>query len=225
MTRSKHLFIGLAMLVAAGLALALTPREKVADQGPKMDLEAMIPKQFGDWRVADSLAPLMVSPDVKAALNRIYSQTLSRIYVDQAGERMMLSIAYGGDQSDSMRVHKPEVCYPSQGFAVEKLTTGTLDTGFHPIPVRRLVAVRDNRVEPVTYWILLGDVAVANTTIRKLEMLKYGLTGRIPDGLLFRVSSISPDENQAFTEQAGFIDELLKNVSPQVRARLIGNSS
>ena len=31
------------MLLAAGLSLALTPREKIADHGPRIDLEKMIP--------------------------------------------------------------------------------------------------------------------------------------------------------------------------------------
>lgn len=44
----RYLFIGLAMLAAAGLALALTPRKKLADQGPKIDLMTMIPMQFED---------------------------------------------------------------------------------------------------------------------------------------------------------------------------------
>jgi hypothetical protein len=32
-----------------GLAIAITPTHKLADQGPKIDLETMIPKQFGEW--------------------------------------------------------------------------------------------------------------------------------------------------------------------------------
>jgi EpsI family protein len=137
----------------------------------------------------------------------------------------MLSIAYGGDQSDSMAVHKPEVCYPSQGFHITKQTNTTLETGFHPVPVVRLVAVQNTRVEPITYWIIIGDKVLASGTGRKIEQLKYGLTGKVPDGLLFRVSSITTDENTAFSEQAGFINELLKGVNPDARVRLIGKAS
>ena len=60
-----HLLIGLAMLAAAGLALALTPRLKLADQGPKISLEAMIPKQFGEWKLEETITSLIVSPDVQ----------------------------------------------------------------------------------------------------------------------------------------------------------------
>ena len=52
----KPLLTGLAMLAAAGLALAITPTSKIADQGPKIDLETMIPKQFGEWTMAGQCA-------------------------------------------------------------------------------------------------------------------------------------------------------------------------
>ena len=225
MTRTKHLFIGLVMLVAAGLAFALTPREKIADQGPKVDLEAMIPKQFGEWRLDESIAPLQASPDVRAMLNKIYNQTLSRTYINSKGERIMLSIAYGGDLSDSMQVHKPEVCYSAQGFQVLKQSNAQLETGFHPVPAVRLVAVQGNRVEPITYWITVGDRVPGSGTARKLEQLKYGLTGKVPDGLLFRVSSIAADHERAYLLQTSFVIELLKDARAEARVRLIGKSS
>ena len=72
----RHLSIGLAMLLAVGLALAITPREKIADHGPKIDLEKMIPKEFGDWKVDETIAPQVVNPNIQARLNAIYGQTL-----------------------------------------------------------------------------------------------------------------------------------------------------
>jgi len=114
----KHLVIGLCMFVAAGMALALKPTAKVADAGPKIDLEVLIPKTFGDWKMDETIVPLMANPSRKALIKKIYSQTLSRTYINSSGDRIMLSIAYGGDQSDNMSVHKPEVCYPAQGFQI-----------------------------------------------------------------------------------------------------------
>jgi len=45
------------MLAAAGLALAMTPTHKLADQGPKLNLETMIPKQFGERTNGLAAAP------------------------------------------------------------------------------------------------------------------------------------------------------------------------
>lgn len=220
----KYLLIGLALIVAAAGGVALKPTRHVADQGPKIDLETMIPKQFGEWKIDETIAPLQVDPQRLEVLNRIYNQTLSRTYINLKGERIMLSIAYGGDQSDSMQVHKPEVCYPAQGFQVLKLATGMFDTGFGNIPVKRLLAAQGARVEPIIYWLTVGDTVAVGGLKWKLAQLKYGLTGKVPDGLLFRVSSLG-DEATAYPVQEDFTRVLLKALSPENRKRLIGSTT
>jgi EpsI family protein len=220
----KYLMIGLTLLAAAAGGAALKPTKHIADQGQKVDLETMIPKQFADWKVDETIVPITVSPDVQAKLDTIYNQTLTRTYINQKGERVMLSIAYGGDQSDSMKVHKPEVCYPAQGFEVLKLVTGMFDTGFGHIPVKRLLATQGARVEPIIYWLTVGDTVAVNSLKWKLAQMKYGLTGTVPDGMIFRVSSLG-DEVTAYPVQEDFIRVLLKTLSPENRKRLIGSTT
>jgi EpsI family protein len=223
-TNLKFFAIGIAMLVAAGLSFALVPRQKIADKGPKVNLEMLIPKQFGGWELDESVANAAIRPYLKGILDKVYSQTLSRTYVNAQGQRIMLSIAYGGDQSRSMQVHQPESCYPAQGFQIEKQEFDNLNTGFGTIPIRRLVASQGPRVEPLTYWIKTGDMVTGNTSSRQLARLKYGLTGQVPDGLLFRVSSISRADREAFVMQELFIKALLNAVSPQQREFLVGKA-
>jgi EpsI family protein len=218
----RNLLIGVAMLLAAGLAFVLTPKVKVADQGPSIDLEAMVPKQFGDWRLDESIIPLQISPDVQAKLDKIYNQTLSRTYMNSQGQRIMLSIAYGSDQSDSMAVHKPEVCYPAQGFEIVQKRKGTLDVAGTALPVVRLVARHNNRIEPITYWITVGDEPVTGGLDRKLAQIRHGLTGKIPDGLLFRVSNITPDAASAYELHADFAADLFQALNSAGRATLFG---
>jgi EpsI family protein len=220
----KYLLIGLALFVAAVGGVALKPTEHIADQGARIDLKNLIPAQFADWKVDETIVPITVSPDVQAKLDTIYNQTLTRTYVNQKGERIMLSIAYGGDQSDSMQVHKPEVCYPAQGFEILKLVTGMLDTGFGHIPVKRLLARQGNRVEPIIYWLTVGDTVAINSLKWKLAQLKYGLTGKVPDGMIFRVSSLG-DEVAAYPVQEEFTRALLKALTPENRKRLIGSTT
>lgn len=221
----KHLVVGLCMFAAAGMALALKPTQKIADAGPGVDLEVLIPKQFGDWEIDETIVPLIANPEQQAVIDKIYRQTLSRTYVNSRGERIMLSIAYGGDQSDSMAVHKPEVCYPAQGFQIMKKMAGTFSTGVGDIPVKRLVAAHGSRVEPITYWTTVGDAVAVSGMKWKLQQLKYGLTGKIPDGLLFRISSIQADENLAYRSQDDFSRDLLGSLTPEGKERIIGNLS
>ena len=154
------IIIAALMMAASAAAVALRPTHKLADAGPKVDLEAMIPKQFGDWRIDDTIRPVLPSPDVQDKLDKIYNQTLARTYINSRGQRIMLSIAYGGDQSDSMQVHQPEVCYPAQGFQVRKSSLGQLATNHGALPVKRLVATQGSRIEPITYWITVGDEVI-----------------------------------------------------------------
>ncbi|MCA1977678.1 MAG: EpsI family protein [Thiobacillus sp.] len=220
----KHLVVGLCMLAAAGLALALKPTQRIADAGPKIDLETLIPKEFADWKIDATIAPLIANPEQEALINKIYNQTLTRTYVNAKGERVMLSIAYGGDQSDNMAVHKPEICYPAQGFQILKSPAiSTFRTGEGDIPVKRLVAGQGPRIEPITYWTTVGDAVEVSGLKWKLKQLKYGLTGQIPDGLLFRVSSIQADDAAAYRIQDEFTRAMLKAMNPQQRERIIGN--
>ncbi len=219
----KYFVIGLFMLAAAGMALALKPTEKVADAGPKVDLEILIPKAFGDWKIDETIVPLLVDPETQAKLDKIYNQTLTRTYVNSQGARIMLSIAYGGDQSDSMAVHKPEICYPAQGFQILKNQDGLFSTGAGEIPVRRLVAKQGSRVEPITYWTTVGDAVAVSGLKWKLNQIKYGLTGKIPDGLLFRISSIQADEHAAYRAQDDFSRALLDALTPEGKQRIIGS--
>lgn len=223
----KHLLIGLCMFATAGMALALKPTHKVADARPKVDLEVLIPQTFGNWKIDETIVPLIADPELQAKLDKIYNQTLTRTYINPKGERIMLSIAYGGDQSDSMAVHKPEVCYPAQGFQILKSpVVSTFSTeGGASIPVKRLVATQGARIEPITYWTTVGDKVAVNGWKWKLQQMTYGLTGKIPDGLLFRISSIQADEAKAYQLQDEFTRELLNAMSPGGRQRIIGNPS
>jgi len=220
----KYLLIGMALIVAACGGVVLKPTKHIADQRPKIHLESMIPRQFADWQIDDKVVPLQVDPQRLAALNSIYNQTLARTYINARGERMMLSIAYGGDQSDSMQVHKPEVCYPAQGFQMLDLVIVTFDTGYGVIPVKRMLAKMDSRLEPITYWITIGDTVAVNSLKWKLEQLKYGLTGKVPDGMLFRVSSLGEPARE-HPMQEDFIKVLLKSLTPENRTRLIGSTT
>lgn len=216
------IFMGILMVSSGALTKALTPTKKIADQQERIDLEIMIPTEFGDWRVDKSIIPLQVDAETQAMLDKIYNQTLSRTYVNSIGERIMLSVAYGGDQSDNLAVHKPEVCYYAQGFEIMKTYADELLTQYGKLPIKRLLAVKGYRNEPITYWVTVGNKAVLPGIDEKLQQLKYGLTGDVPDGMLVRVSSIDSDKSKAYQLQTIFIQNLLSAVSTNERIRLIG---
>jgi EpsI family protein len=214
--------LGLAMAGTSALTGALTPTVRLSQAQAAFSLAHMIPARFADWTVDASVVPLQPDPERQSVLEKIYDQTLSRTYINSAGERVMLSIAYGGDQSRALQVHLPEVCYVAQGFDMLKVGEGALATRFGQVPVKRLVARQDSRNEPITYWITVGDKAINSSFEQKLQRLAYGLSGKIPDGMLVRVSTIQTDEQRAYQLQDRFVGQLLDALGPAGRVRLLG---
>lgn len=216
------IIMGVLMVSSGALTMALIPTIKIADQQEEINLEVMIPEKFGDWQIDKSILPLQVDAETQANLDKIYNQTLARTYVNSLGEHIMLSVAYGGDQSDNLAVHKPEVCYYVQGFEIMKTLSDELLTQYGRLPIKRLLAVKGNRNEPIIYWVTIGNKAVLPGFDQKLQQLRYGLTGSVPDGMLVRVSSISRDEDRAYRLQTTFIQDLLSTIGTRERVRLIG---
>ena len=218
----KSLLVGAAMVLAAGAALVLRPSP--AAESASFDLKTVIPQSFGDWSIDPLTVPIVPAPDLQANLARVYDDIVSRTYVNAQGERVMLTVAYGGDQSDALKAHRQEVCYAAQGFEIRNVRHGLLHLREKTIPVTRLLAVRGPRSEPVTYWFTMGDRVVLTRLERLLVQLQFGLSGRIPDGMLVRVSSISSDPTRAFRGHEQFIDELLGGMRQGEVYRLLGSS-
>lgn len=221
MNRPAILVAALMFATSVG-ALVVRPDTKAADRGLAISLETVVPKHFADWQEEEQRVAQVVNPQTKELLDKLYSQILTRTYVDADGYRIMLSVAYGSDQRGELQAHKPEVCYPAQGFELHDLRASELQTDFGNIAANRLFASLRTRNEPVTYWFTVGDSAVKNKIEKRLVELRYGLTGQIPDGLLFRVSSIDPDRERAYRKQDRFINDLLASVPPADRLRLSG---
>ena len=212
------------MFCASILAAILTPTvENQAGQVAQFDIEDIIPHQFGDWREEVRGTLGVVNPQTQTVLNQLYSKLLSRTYVNSEGRRIMLSLAYGADQSHGKQIHKPEVCYPAQGFQIVSKKKDTLLVGAVSLPIMRVVTRLDRRNEPVTYWIRLGDVLVRGLVEQTITRIRYGLFARhIPDGILFRISEINPDTEDSYALQDKFISELLPALSPEARKILLG---
>jgi EpsI family protein len=215
------LIVAVLMFSASVGAIALRPDQKVA-QISGISLETMIPKDFGDWKEEPQRNLQVVNPQTQALLDKLYSQILARVYINKDGYRVMLSLAYGSDQRGALQAHKPEVCYPAQGFTLHSSKNSPLNTPFGEIPAQRLHTSLGPRQEPVTYWFTVGDTAVQSKLQKRLIDIRYGLTGQIPDGLLFRISSIDENQIRANQLQDQFVNQLLQAITPEDRKRLSG---
>ena len=217
-----------AVLMAASAVAgqAMVPTKRLALLRGPFKLQDLVPTNFAGWQVDNHSVSGIVNPQTEALLSKLYSQMLDRVYVDAAGHRIMLSIAYGADQADDdVQLHYPEVCYPAQGFRVTNNRTGVLALPEGEVRVRRLdTQYAETRFEPVTYWTIVGDQQSLSGWDRKVSEIRHGLRGEIVDGLLFRVSSIDRNFEQGFSVQNGFIRDFVRALTPAARKQLVGLS-
>ena len=219
--RSRAFYLLVAMSLTALLTIWAEPSVRLADANGKFKLEEMIPKQFGGWVMDERQSAAVVNPEADGLVYKIYHQVLSRTYVHPPSRRVvMLSIAYGENQSHSHDLHVPDICYPSGGFQIQSSRRTELALTQGSIVVKQLVAQRDQRREPLTYWAIIGSQVAIGALDAKLTALAYGLRRIIPDGIIFRVSTVGIPDDDAFAAQKAFVQDLFDNLSGQDRKRL-----
>jgi len=227
MARSTNILLAcVAMLGAMLLAVAMTPRNLMARTHDVFNIDQHLPTKFGDWKPVAGLN--VVTPPAPDSLEAsLYNQEASRGFVDPDGHVVMLMVAYGESHSDRLQLHHPEVCYTAQGFRVSRTSADKLEyaSSAPPLKLTRLVAKREDRVEPISYWMRIGYDNANGNLARQALKLGYGLRGWVPDGVLFRVSTIGVPAEQSFKIQDKFIHDLLNAVDPETKQFMVGDPS
>lgn len=219
----RSVVLAFLMLAASVVAVIFRPALPSTDYLNKYDFENILPDRFGAWISINQDASIIVNPQQQESLNRIYVKVLERVYRDsKTGMTIMLSVAYGGAQTKESQIHRPEVCYPAQGFQIERSNQDYIDTPYKKIPVRRLVVKQGQRVEPLSYWIRVGNKVARGWLEQKLFVVQQSMLGEIPTGLLFRVSALESNEELAYEVQNRFVRDLLDGLSSENRSFLIG---
>jgi EpsI family protein len=219
----KWLLLALMALSALG-GYAMRPTHLLADNLPALSLEEAVPVTFGEWHQETAAVATIINPEQKAMLDRVYSQTLSRTYTNAAGYRIMLSIAYGRNQSKEgqSQMHKPEICYPAQGFRVLSTQRSGMQFGSQSVATTQLETQLSKRVEPLTYWSVVGDQVVVTGMDARIVELKYAFENQIPDGMLVRISSIDSQSSNAYALQEDFAHAMVAAIPPTLRVRFTG---
>ena len=217
----RDVLLGGGMLAAAAAAAALTPRHHVELlHGRK--LEAIVPSTIGAWTTTPSAA--FILPKTPGSLaDRLYSDTVSRLYVAPDALPVMMVLAYGNLQSDLLQLHRPEVCYAAVGFQISNSTRLNLPVARDiVVPARELTASSDNRVEPITYWTRIGDFLPTTRREQRTMRLREQLAGIVPDGILVRLSTVADPTPATFAALAAFGRAFILAVKPADRGILVG---
>lgn len=220
-TRRSWLITAL-MICTSALAWALTPTMHMADQMEKIQLAAAVPAAFAGWTELPSASANVVDAGRQQSIDRIYDQTLTRVYVNRDRYAIMLSIAYGRDQSDGFGLHQPEVCYPAQGFDLLGSRFDRIPVGEKDLLAKRMSTALGSRTEPLTYWTVIGENNYRGGLQKKVQQIIYGFSGKIADGMLVRISSVDPQTEAAYAVQAAFAQELIAALPESLKNRFTG---
>ena len=221
--------------VAAGLAYRLHPTQSV-DRG-RATLSAVLLPSAGGWReVKSGLVQMSLTPegvDRSEALAATYDDTAMTSYVDGQGNVVMVALAYGRSQRQEGKIHRPELCYSAQGYGVQKFDpvplSGLASDAAEKVQIHRLEANSRHRREIVSYWIRIGDLFSTSAFQTRAYLMKTGLQGRIPDGILFRVSQIVPGDlagvelEKAYARQEEFMTTLATSLRGDAQEMLLGD--
>lgn len=225
---SRQVKLGLAMVSAVVVSILLTPR--LPDSNETFVLEEVIPKHFGDW-TETKLPYVQVDVQTKVvddtSINQPYDQKLMRTYENSRGKRIMLALAWGRNQRQEVKVHRPELCYAAQGFQIvsqEEVKLHEITGSSGPIVAKRLLAMSATGAEAVVYWIRIGSLYTQSAWDTRVHILKEGLLGRISDGILVRASSSIESVEQAaqiYPVIEDFLRDALMAISPPSRYLLV----
>lgn len=211
----------LAMLVAVGLAIALKPIIEKTGKDQALSLEKAVPKTLGQWKTVPSKLvqmSLSLGREGDPTADNPYNDILMRTYENGTGQQIMLALAWGKNQRQEIKVHRPEFCYTAQGFKVHSLVPAIFNhikDSSSPVIGKRMIAMGRQRSEAVSYWIRLGDAFPTSGLETRMKIFKDGLRGKLNDGILVRVSTVISQESEvsaAYLEQEKFMVELVNTV-------------
>lgn len=224
MVDRRDFVIGLLGAGAFGTAEFLRPRRRVR-LFPTGTLEDIVPRRFGTW--TELPGGNIITPVTPNSLSdRLYSGTISRLYVEPgvSNRAIMLLVAYGGEQSDMLQLHRPETCYPAVGLEITSRQLGAIALpGGQTLPATRLTAGTVNRHESIIYWTRLGEEFPRSGSEQRRDRLKTAMQGVIGDGILVRASTVSSgsaSEDFAYVER--FLHDFVGALPQGARPGFIG---
>lgn len=220
----RDLLIGGACAGSFGLAEFLRPRATLRLLGD-IKIGSIIPRRMANWSAEDG-GDIVIPKTPGSLTDRLYSESVARTYSRTDGQdTIMLLIAYGQEQSDSLQLHRPETCYPAIGFSITErhfIEIPLLSAA--PVPGIALTAVSGERTEDIVYWTRLGEYLPRTADEQRRDRLATVMQGLIADGVLIRASMLRTDKQPGYDMLINFLSTLVTTMAPSARKALVGST-
>lgn len=215
--KRRSFLIGGGLMGAGMVSYLRVPNATARPMTPK-SFQAAVPSTVGGWTSRKSSEVVLPAQD---DADKLYENLETRIYEGSGLPPMMVVIAFSSTQQADIQVHRPEVCYPAAGLPVLWSKPLTLKFRSTDIGGREVLADRDGLRERVVYWIRVGDAFPVSWAEQRMTMALDNLKGAIPDGVLFRVSTIEEPDGNTKPAILTFINAFLDAASPDFRERIL----
>ena len=222
-SRRDALFGGACGLALLGAEI-LRPR-RALNLLAHRNLDGLVPRGFGSWSSSPG-GDFVLPQSGNSLAARLYAEQLMRIYwSEDQGSAVMLLVAYGGSQTDSLQLHRPESCYPAVGLPIKYHELVSIAvTRTVNIPGVILTAQSGQRTEDIAYWTRVGEYLPRTASDQRRDRLLMSLNGYIGDGLIVRASVLRTDPLPKFALLTKFLADLVLATAPNARDALIGSS-
>lgn len=219
-TVSRRAFlVGGALALTAAGAYAATPR-RAEHRLARHKLGDLVPRVVGPWTAGAAAGVVTATEELENKDG--YDQLLTRTYQAAGLPSIMLLVAYGSTQGGTLQLHRPETCYPGQGFALDGFADARFSFPGAEVHARRFTARRDERVERLVYWTRIARRFPLNTAEEYAAIFGSVVTGVVPDGVLVRLSTVDADGDAADRALDGFLQRSMADAGDLGRRVLIG---
>lgn len=184
-------------------------------------LNRAIPERIGTYSY-ESGGDFILPPEDDLS-KKLYDKVVMRTYVAPGMSPILALFAYGSTQNLTLQLHRPDQCYPMLGFSTTPITSVPMEMYGTPIPANLLTATRPGRVEQVLFWSRIGNDFPATRFEETVLVAKQNLLGRMPDGILVRLSIIGLDRAAAQRQILKFVTMLDGALPPLGRRILMGS--
>lgn len=175
-------------------------------------LNRAIPARIGEYTY-DKSGDFILPPDDQLS-EKLYDKVVTRAYIAPGLPPIMALFAYGSTQNLTLQLHRPDECYPPQGFTITPLQEVPVQVAGRTLPANLLTAERPGRVEQVLFWSRIGDQFPGDRTQETLLVARENFRGWMPDGILVRLSVIGTDRTAALRQMQAFATEMGSALPP-----------
>lgn len=212
----RMIFAAGLMVLTAAISATLRPATIAEPRAP--DLSAMMPEDFAAWRRIE-VSQAVLPPEAELGPGEA---VVFRAYKDELGRVVTLVAAYGPPLGDSVRLHRPEICYVSQGFEILGRSERMVALRDRAVAVVELQTQSPSRREAVSYWLREGRGFTVSSSDNALRRLK-GAAAPV-DSALIRISSAGgAPEN--FNIHLQFMRDFTAALSEEAAALFIGGDA